>query len=231
MSESGIWPHLRALLIALHLVAIGLMAVPAPDGGMNRSAWRDPTVQGEFEAWTTRLNALGLDWSQTEVEDTAWELASGYQHVRRALLWPFKPYYTYCGTWQSWRMFVAPHRYPARLQIEVETPDGWELLYVARNERFDWHATQLDHDRMRAAIFRFGWRPYRSHYKRFGRWVAAQVAREQPDATRVQLKFWKYRTASPEEVASGNLPDGRFEKNLLFELEEFRAPPPGAGPR
>ena len=42
------WAHIRTLFIAVHLLAITLMALPAPSGGMSRSAWKDPTVQAEF---------------------------------------------------------------------------------------------------------------------------------------------------------------------------------------
>ena len=61
--------HLRALFVVFHLVAITLMALPAPGGAMNRAAWADPTVQGEFAAWTSRINALGVAISQEELED------------------------------------------------------------------------------------------------------------------------------------------------------------------
>ena len=49
------WPHIRALLISVHVLAVILGALPAPSGGMKRGAWRDPTVQDEFAAWRGRL--------------------------------------------------------------------------------------------------------------------------------------------------------------------------------
>ena len=49
--------HLRALLISLHIVAVGAMAMPNPAGFMSRSAWKLPMVQDELMAWAARLTA------------------------------------------------------------------------------------------------------------------------------------------------------------------------------
>ncbi|MEZ4318079.1 MAG: hypothetical protein R3F61_11265 [Myxococcota bacterium] len=216
------WPHVRAALLAAHLLAIVLMALPSPQGGMNRSAWKDPTVQGELAAWTLRLNAVGIGMQQPEVEELAWNLANAYEDGRGVVLAPFMPYYRYCGTWQSWRMFVAPHRFPGRLTIDVMERGEWRTIYVARSADHTWRATQLDHDRMRAAIFRYGWRHYRRSYGTFGSWVAARVIEDFPDAERVRLRFYKYRTASPEEVRTHTEPEGEYTGALILDLKELR---------
>lgn len=216
-------PHVRAALIGLHIFAIVLMAVPSPSGGLSRRAWKNPTVQGEFAAWTARFNAVGVDITQAELEERLWTLAHTYADAHGALLAPFMPYYRYCGTWQSWRMFIAPHRFPSRLHIEIEGPGGrWRTLYVARSDRFTWHRDQFDNDRMRAAIFRYGWRDYRGYYAQFGQWVAREAAADFPRAKRVQLRFWRYETASPEQVRTRNEPVGNFTSSLVYSLSEFR---------
>ncbi len=219
--------HLLGAFVLFHLVAITLMAAPAPSGGMNRGAWKDGTVQAEFRAWTERLNAMGWDISTAELEEALWQLATVVMERRKAVLDPLMPYYEHCGTWQSWRMFVAPHRFPSRLHIDSSTSSDrrgatWEPLYVARDEALDWHAHQLDHDRMRAAVFRYGWRHYRTAYKEFGTWVAREVAAEQPDARWVRLRLHKYETPSPEQVRSGDEPDGRWHSTVYFELAKHR---------
>jgi hypothetical protein len=216
------WPQVRAALIALHLIAITLMAVPSPQGGMSRAAWKEPTVQGEFAAWAGRLDRVGIHLTTAELEERLWDAAVLYEDVRDTVLAPFMPYYRYCGTWQSWRMFVAPHRYPSRLHIEVREGESWRPIYIARSDQFAWHRRQLDHDRMRAAVFRYAWRHYRRRYSTFGRWVAGQVAQDFPDAEEVQLRFYKYRTPSPVEVRSGTEPKGSFSKPLRFDLADFR---------
>ena len=217
-------PHLTAAFVLFHCVALFLMAIPAPGGGMSKSAWKDPTVQAEFATWTDTLNGMGAELTQQELEDALWALAKGYMERRNTVLEPFRPYYKYSGTTQSWRMFVAPHRYPARLHIDLRhEPNGdWEPLYVARDAAADWRAWQLDHDRMRAAIFRFSWKPYRCYYESFTKWVASAAAEDFPEAHQVRLRFWKYKTASPEMVKAGEEPEGKWILPRVLELEDYR---------
>ncbi len=226
-SSRGPLRHILGVFVLFHLVAITLMAAPAPSGGMARSAWKDGTVQAEFRAWTERLNSLGIAITSSELEDRLWDLASVVMKRRKAVLEPLMPYYKHCGTWQSWRMFVAPHRFPSRLSIDTSVDDDrrtatWTPLYEARHDTLDWHRTQLDHDRMRASVFRYGWKHYRNAYKEFGTWVAHQVASEQPEARWVRLRLYKYETASPEQVREDRRPKGRWHSTLHFELEDHR---------
>ena len=98
------WAHIRTLFIAVHLLAITLMALPAPSGGMSRSAWKDPTVQAEFRAWTERVNALGIEMTQDELQSLAWDFSLGFLKARTRVLGPFGPSYRYAGTAQSSRV-------------------------------------------------------------------------------------------------------------------------------
>jgi hypothetical protein len=216
------WPHLKAAFVVFHCLALMLMAVPAPGGGMSKSAWADPTVQGEFEVWTERFNSWGADLTVQELEDHLWEVATAYMAKRKSVLKPFQPYYRYTGTTQSWRMFVAPHRYPARLHIDLKEGGVWRELYIARSSEADWRAWQLDHDRMRAAIFRFSWKPYRRYYESFTHWIARQAAADFPQAEQVRVRFWKYKTASPEMVRRGEVPEGKWILPRVLVLELYR---------
>jgi hypothetical protein len=214
--------HLRGLLVALHLAAITLMALPAPEGGMNRNAWKDPTVQGELAAWTERFNEWGITVTQPELEDGLWRLAVDYMAVRNEIVSPFRLYYECCGTSQSWRMFVAPHRYPTRLHIDLEEHGQWRPLYVERTRKHDWLSSKLDQHRFRSAIFRFGWDEFTADYRRFVDWIARQAARDFPEADRVRVRLYKYRSPSPEEVRQGQHPEGEFIKEEVRRLEGFR---------
>ncbi|MCP4804306.1 MAG: hypothetical protein GY884_03075 [Proteobacteria bacterium] len=216
------WPHLRAAFVLFHVVALFLMAIPAPGGGMSKSAWADPTVQGEFQAWTERLNDMGADITVEELEDRLWSLATVYMEKRKTVLDPIAPYYRYTGTTQSWRMFVAPHRYPARLHIEVEEGGTWREVYVMRSEEHAWRAEQLDNDRMRAAIFRMSWRPYRRIWVTFTEWAADRAAEDFPEATRIRLRFFKYKTQGPKEIAAGKELDGNWIQTVMLDLEQRR---------
>ncbi len=209
----------RAIFVALHLVAVTAMALPSVGGGMNRAAWKNPTVHDEFRLWTERLNGVGIPWTQSELEDGLWELAVGYERGRDTVLRPFRPYYRMFGTWQSWRMFVAPHRYPGRLEIEVDRGDGWEHVYVARSGEHAWMRSWLDHDRTRGAVFRYSWKHYRNPRRQFADWVSVQAAATFVDAHRLRVSFMRYKTPSPEDVRAGREPEAT---RVLIEERDLR---------
>lgn len=216
------WPRIRALLIVLHLFAITAMALPAPAGGMNRSSWKDKTVQQEFAAWTERVNGLGWEIDKAEFEEMLWDISVSWMGVRQKILDPFFPYYRYFGTWQSWRMFVAPHRYPARLEIAVLDAGTWRTVYAARSNEFTWMRSVFDHDRMRSAVFRYSWSRYRKTWPPFVDWIARHAAEDFPEADSVRVRFWKYETRSPEEVRQGLEPDGKWIQTRAVKLAGLR---------
>jgi len=218
--EGHRWSHMMLMLLVLgHVWLITLQAFPAPGGGMSRRDWKSPTVQGEFSAWTERLNALGWEIEQRALEDGLWTVAKGVMRTRKEALFPFYPYYRNTGTWQSWRMFVAPHRYPSRLHIDVKQNGTWVPIYAARSTELDWHATQLDHDRFRAALFRYGWgQKYPNQWKGFVHWVASEVDKEFSDGTHVRVRFWSFKTQSPEEVRRGAPEEGRWHRTVVLPL-------------
>ena len=217
------WAHLRALWLLLHILVVSFMALPAPDGGMNRKAWADPTVQAEFDAWRQRLGGLGLELSAEELEDQLWTFATAYTDLRDAVLEPLDPYLHHLGTRQSWRMFVAPHRHPAKLVVAVRTDGIWEEVYRSRDPERSWRGAQLDHTRTRSAIFRYAWRHYRSSYSQFADWLARHAAVDFPEAQRLRVYWWRYQTLNPERAAAGEEPEGKVERPLERDLDELRA--------
>ena len=214
--------HARAVFVAFHLVAITLMALPSPQGGMRKSAWKDPTVQSEIQAWADRLGRFGLDMEAGDLEDRLWQFASRYEALRGVVLAPFRPYYTYLGCAQSWKMFVAPHRFPARLVIDLKEDGEWREVYRARDDDHQWLAPVLDHDRMRSAVFRFGWRAYRRSYRQFADWVATQARHDFPEATHIRLRFHRRPTPSAAAMRAGDVPEGRYTdpQQRTLALEE-----------
>ena len=216
------WPQIRAVLVGCHVVAVLAMATPSPSAGLRRSSWKDPTVQAEFSAWNERFQAMGISWTEPEMEDHLWTFAVGWDHARDLVLTPITPYGRYLGASQSWRMFVAPHRYPTRLQIELDSGDGWETLYIERSAEYAWRREVFDHDRMRSAIFRFGWTQYKKSWQLFADWVAKKAAVDFPDASRVRVRMYKYQTLSPEDAAAGKEPDGKFQQDEIRSLAKLR---------
>ena len=219
---SKIGAHLRVVLVLFHLGAIFLMAFPAPGGAMKRAAWKDPTVQQEFQAWTGRLNGWGIEVSQEELEDELWKVAVQYTEGRSKILKPFKPYYKYTGTTQSWRMFVAPHRFPAKLEIHVKIDGEWQPAYIARDPEHNWQGRALDHDRFRSAIFRFSWSSYAKTYRSFQTWVGTRAAVDFPQASHVRTRFQKYKTASPEQVKTDTRPAPKVILERVQPLAKYR---------
>jgi hypothetical protein len=224
-APAGWFAHLRGLLVALHLLAVTLMALPAVGEGMFRPAWKDPTVQEEFADWTARFNRCGIAVTQQQFEDGLWDTASAYESARGEALRPFGPYYDYCGTLQSWRMFAGPQRYPSRLCIDIEEGGDWRSVYVKSDPEHAWLATQLDHYRMRPFIYRLSWYRHVPEFPDFdnlARWVAARAARDFPEARRVRVRFFNFRTPSPEEVRAGEPVTGEFEPDVVIDLGALR---------
>lgn len=215
--RSRVWPHLRAALVALHVLAVAVLAAPAPVGAMNRESWKEETVQDEIEVWAGRFGM-----SPEDFEDWAWSAASRFMAVRDAVVKPFKPYCKYTGTSQSWRMFVAPHRYPARLHIDVQIGREWQTVYVRGDREHAWKRPQLDHNRMRAQIFRLSWPGYGRTYSHFTVWLAREAARDFPDARGIRVRFFRYRTRSPAEVRAGVPEEGHFVQEKVRSLAGYR---------
>jgi len=215
--------HLTVGLLAVHLLAITLAALPSPAGGLNRRDWAQPTVQAEFDAWASRLSALGIVVGPDALQDHVFAFAVAYHEVHRRARAPFEPYYRTCGTHQTWRMFVAPHRFPARLQVRVHGPSGWALAFEERHPQARWLADQLGHDRFRSAIFRYGWgTKYASAWRGFGDWIARRAALDYPDADRIEVRFLQGRTLRPDEVRAGVQPETRVHRPRQVRLARFR---------
>jgi hypothetical protein len=229
-SSPGWKAHALAALVTVHLLAVTLQALPAPSGGEDRRTWADPTVQAELDAWHGRLGGLlGLD--REGFEDGLYALVRTIMGTRRAVLAPFDPYYRYAGTWQSWRMFVAPHRYPARLEIAVREAGQWRVVYLERDPDAAWMADLFDHDRARAAVFRYSWPNYRRSWDELVDWLAPRVARDFPNAERARFRFLKGATPTPEAVRAAwpAPPDVRLEP-LVNRMKDLTALRDGGAP-
>ena len=214
-------------LVGLHLVAVFVAAFPSPRGGLNRRDWNQPTVQAEFETWNERLRPLGWTGTTDELQDEIYTIARSYALWHQGLHEPFDPYYRCCGTAQSWRMFVAPHRYPSRFQIRVLRGRTWYIVYQARHPEHDWMSRALDHDRMRAALFRYGWgNKYPKTYSNLGEWLARHAAVDFPEASRMQVRFGRTETPSPAETRAGTTPSVTWKRPLTFDLDKLREEAP-----
>ena len=212
------WPQLRAALVLLHLVAMLVLATPNLGSTLSRDAWKQPTVQQEFEAWAARLRGWGSDIDAAGLEEWAWGIATRWTRFRDALKTPFQPYADYLGVRQRWRMFAAPHRFPERLVVEVRERGAWRRVFVAGSNEYAWRRGQLMHDRMRSALFRYGWPHYRGSYERLCEWLAARAAEDFPEADALRCGLYRAATATPEQARAGEVPAGEFDAPVVIGL-------------
>jgi hypothetical protein len=216
---SRVWPHVRAVLVALHVVAVTVLALPVPDGVQDRATWQQPTVRQEMRDWADALNAVGFETTPEVLEDRLWHLAHGYATARDSVLAPFGPYYEYCGTFQGWRMFSGPQMFPATLHIDISEAGAWRPVFVERDRRYGWLARELDSYRFRALRFRMQSSVgFEGDYELFARWVAVRAANDFPTADRVRVRLFRYRLQTPAEVQAATPVFGQFEQEIVLPL-------------
>lgn len=222
----GLRDHLRGVLVAAHLLAVGLLALPSP-GRVTEHTLRDPALQEVLADWWGVAASVGLSMSKAETEAVALTSANAFMDVRKAVLDPFQPYFRYSGARQSWRMFGYLNRTPARFRLEAYTPGvGWSTLYEARTRAHTWNGRQLDAERFRAMINAYSWKRSRKGYDRFVDWLACTAAPDVPDATKIRASMLRLRLPPPDTLRElGAVPvTGTF-----WETERQLAPCRGEG--
>ncbi len=214
---------MRAGLVLVHLLAVGLLALPDARGiEESRASWANPTVQAELRAWSSRLSAVGWQTDPTTLRNDVLAVATSWNATVTTLRTPVQPYEDLLGVRQRWRMFVVPHRYPAKLHVDILEDGRWRTVYAARSPDHRWRGAQLDDVRVRAMLFRYGWERYRREYRAFARWLARRAGEDFPSAERVRIRWWGYRTPSPREVADGDAVPGEFRQTADVALARFR---------
>lgn len=198
------WPTVRAVLVTYHVLALLVLSFPTPPSGMQRAAWQNPTVQNEFQLWSARISSLGVDMDAKKLDALLWDFSMKYVAGREKVAAPFEPYTRYSGARQSWRMFVAPQRFPIRIEILVRQPDkSWKKVYETRSKEHTWLAHLLEKYRLRRVVFSTAWDQENRHFKMLCDWLAVQAARDFPDGMELQVRQIRYRTPSPEEALAG----------------------------
>ncbi len=205
-------------------MATGIAAIPAPDGAMHRSSWRDPTVRAELEAWGERLEV-----EPAVLEDRLYRFARRYMDLRRRALAPIRPYLRATGCHQPWRMFVAPHRFPSRFQVQARRErdggeDGWQTVFEERSRDDRWRARFFEQERVRSLLFRYAWPEYGADARRSCDWIARELFADRPDVLDVRCRFHKVRSPSHDEARAGEEPEGSWIRTRVVKRE--RAFPP-----
>ena len=102
------------------------------------------------------------------------------------------------------------------LEFRILEDGRWRTIYQARSPEHRWMAQELDHDRFRSAVFRYGWSHHRVHYRQFAQAYGRRALAEFPEAEAFEARFYKYRTLSPEEARAGLDPDGRYTSSEVI---------------
>jgi hypothetical protein len=212
-------------LITMHVMAVTVAAIPAP-AIPDRSEWNSPEIHEEFAAWTERVDAWGFEFTVEELQDVLWHIGRTYDRGRAAVLAPLAPYFKYCGARQGWAMFVGPHREPIRLCIDVREAGHWRRVFAQHDPRAQWLSSTLDHEHMRTAIFFLYHGEFHEEITEFAQWIAGRAAADFPQADRVRVGGYKFRTLAPEQVRAGEQPTGSFVGKREIDLAGIRAAAP-----
>jgi len=136
---------------------------------------------------------------------------------------PFRPWLRYTGTEQAWQMFVAPHRHPTRMQLQVHKPgteeEGWETVFEERSETYTWRAERFSSERLRASIFRWGWPNYQTAWKQACKVFADELFVERADIDQVRCRMFRRSSPSPEQVRSGSPDPGKWTYVLVHQRD------------
>ncbi len=209
---------LLAAFVAYHAVAVAVSSIPSAGSGLRRSNWADPTVQEEFATWA---GMLGVDGDR--LQDQVYAAAVAWQGVRDALATPFQGYLRLTNSRQSWKMFVAAHRYPTRVEIAVFDPGSdWVTVFRERDPEADWMAERFATERVRASVFAWAWPSGIKRWTTACKGFAAQLFAEREGITAVRCQFVKARSPSPREVIDGAVPGG--EATLLRVVQRPARP-------
>lgn len=191
--------HLVAAFVLWHALAVLASSLPSPGRGVNRSYWSEPTVQAEFQAWAT---ALGTDL--VTFQDGLYVAAVNVQAAVRAANAPFRQYLSVTNTAQSWKMFVAPHRFPTRLQLRAQGSDGsWAVVYEEGDDAPRWRGERFATERMRAAVFAWGWPQNKKRWASACAGFARDYFAETAEAAAFQCRFGKGASLSAAQVLAG----------------------------
>ncbi|MCX4240612.1 hypothetical protein [Paraliomyxa miuraensis] len=221
------WPHVRAILIALHVLSLVVLSLPTAGAIHDRRRWQTANARDDLRRMAARLTAWGLATDEHQLEQALWSAGDAYLRVQRPIAAPFQRYAELTGSRQAWQMFASPQRHPAEVHVDIELsgPAGsqWQLLYRPHSDEHAWNREQFDHNRFRKFFGRFARGFIRSHYDQSARWIATKAAREHPEASRVRVRLARYETLPPERVRAGERPAlDKYEHERVFDAEALR---------
>ena len=108
----------RSRWLAFHLLAVTLVAMPAPKP-LTEQLLKRPSVAQEITRWHERLQGLGYGSDRATFEATVARVSDDWARKRKALLSPLSEYLRLIRVRQGWYMFTAPDRVPERYRVDA----------------------------------------------------------------------------------------------------------------
>lgn len=188
--------HVRAVLIAVHLVLITGLAIEVPL--VSPKDLKKPAIAAWITRTSEKLNDAGLSMSREEFQDQVVIWGGGLRTVLLAIRKPGNVYAKYAGVKQSWQMFAGVPTHSAYFFIEIDHGEGFEPLYTARSHEAAWRKPFFDHGRIRTFINHFVRKKNGKGWKRLSRYVRTTVGEAFPDAKRVRMGMQAVTFPPPE---------------------------------
>lgn len=223
---AGVWPHLRALFIAFHVLAVVALSFPPPHRLLDRRGWESANARHDLARWAARLRDLGFDMSDERFARRLRALAESYAGVHAAVMTPFVPYARWTGAIQGWAMFSSPQKHPAELHVDILVNGAWQPVYRPHSDAHDFWGPRFRHNRMRKQLGRFARTLHMDSYDGLARHVATEAARAFPDAREIRVRLYRYAAPAPEAVRAGQTPAGRHDHERRFHAGPLRRSAP-----
>ena len=222
---AGVWPALRAALIALVLLVSWVDAMPLPE--LSAADLRYEVAGDELRAWQQTLGRFGIDVSEAELTRAGLAVGARSTAFRRGILRPFRPFFRLTGVGQAWGLFAYPDPHAGRLVVEGRAGAGeWQPLYVAPGSGEPLEAV-IENRRVRGVYDDVGDRPRPgAAWLRFVDWIAALGFGRYPEVDQIRVRLPFEHVVVPGRPAGADRP----EVPLRHSQVRMRAETVGVGP-
>jgi hypothetical protein len=155
--------HVRAVLVTLHILAVVLVALPAPSGSSRLLSVDDPRFASEVHPWARLFHLSDEAFAQK-----AAAVRSAWVETRARVVHPFERYLSLVGAEQPWHMFSTPHRVPAHLSIEARgeaRAGAGEWQWISGVPKGRWRPSLFGNERVRSLV---------NNLEHYGNWPLAE---------------------------------------------------------
>lgn len=210
------WPEVRAALLAFHVVAVALLAIPGA-GLRSTKGLRSRTLQADVADYAARLGM-----TPAELTGVIESVAAKALVVQRGLA-PFELYAQVTGAKQGWAMFASPQRHPSEVHVEGRGADGrWVFLYRPHDPEATFMGGFMRHNRVRKFTGRFARAARRSNYDGLAAHLARRACMEKEELAEVRVSLWSYPALDRAAVERGERPRGHRERPSLHDCAAVR---------